>query len=73
MSENAWSVEKAKDYDSFAKRLQRHKYYADELGFYYGKDEITMHKNEIMKGRRARQLGISLKDFDSEYKISKSL
>ena len=71
LSENAWSDEDAKKYSDFEKRLQRHKYYADELGIYYGADEITMRKNEVMKGRIIKKLGISFKDFDCEYKVNK--
>lgn len=72
-SENAWSEENAKNYADFERRLQRHKYYADELKYYYGNDEVVMHNNEFMKANIARKLGISLKDYDSEYKIDKYL
>lgn len=73
MAENAWSDESVKDYKDFAKRLQRHKYYADELGYYYGLDEVVMEKNELMKNKIIKKLGISFKDFDCEYKVDKHL
>ena len=73
MAENAWSDEEAKDYKDFARRIQRHKYYADELGFYYGLDEVVMEKNELMKNKVIKKLGISFKDFDCEYKVNKYL
>lgn len=73
LSETAWSEDDAKDYADFEKRLQRHSFYADELGIYYGLEEITMKKNELFKNLKAKRLGISLRDFDSEYKINKYL
>ena len=73
LSENAWSQKDVKDYGSFEKRLSRHKYYADALGIYVGEDEITMKKSVSLKRKTAQKLGISLSDYDAEYKIDKNL
>lgn len=70
LSETAWSKEEAKDYNSFKNRLQLHKKIADEKGYYYGEDSMTLKPNGLKKTLLAKKNGFTIKDFDSEYRLS---
>lgn len=73
LSENAWSSDCAKDYVSFCQRLQRHKYFLSSLGIYCGENDIIFGKRKGKNIADAKLLGISLADYDAEYKIDKHL
>lgn len=71
MSESAWSQEIVKNYKDFTRRLQCHKKLAEKSGIYYGSDEMTMKVNGLKKNILSKKNGFELKDFDSEYRLSK--
>lgn len=70
LAENAWSDESVKNYGDFCDRLKRHNKIMDALGIYYGDERITLHRSVLYKSRMASKLGLTLKDFDAEYRIS---
>ncbi|MCM1544566.1 MAG: beta-N-acetylhexosaminidase [Ruminococcus sp.] len=71
LSECVWSDSSVKNYDSFCKRIQRHKDYMNVLGIYYGPDEITMTRAAAKKAIKAKQMGLNIKDFNCEFEMSK--
>lgn len=73
LSEAAWSDDSVKNYASFCTRIQRHKEYMNELGIYYGPDEITMHRSTLKKAMKAAFSGLNIRDFNSEYDMSKKM
>lgn len=71
LAESAWSTEKSKSFKDFCRRLQRHKFYFDALGIYYGHDEFTVNASVLKKTKKAKSLGISVKNYDAEYEMDK--
>lgn len=73
LSENAWSDDMVKDYDSFCRRLERHKYILNALDIYYGENKTVFNHLKSKNLPFAKKLNISLNDYDAEYKIDKYL
>ncbi|MGN1418381.1 MAG: beta-N-acetylhexosaminidase [Acutalibacteraceae bacterium] len=70
LSENAWTPDSARNYDSFEKRYSRHKLYLQAQGMYLGQDKLTIKSSKLYKMKKGAKNSISLKDYDAEYRIS---
>lgn len=68
LAETGWN--RSKDYRDFMNRLQAHKANLDKMDINYGEDWLTLEKNQKAKKKAAKKNGFSLKDFDSEYRLS---
>lgn len=68
LAETGWN--RSKDYGDFLERLQAHKKFLDKMDVYYGDDWLTLQKNEKAKKKAAKKNGFSIKDYDSEYRLS---